>query len=288
MEAYRHIGIVRFNVRRNLRESDARHIREMRAVALEHELPLRDVLVHMTQIAEAHRRRKLVHLSVAADRRDLLLPEDTEVFQLVELLHQRWIRFSGRDGTTLDGIKDLRRMEGKHRGITEGADPLSVQLLAEGMGGIIDDLQMMAIRNLLNPVNVADVSIDMHRHDRAGALGDQGLELIDIDRIVPHVDITEDRREAVPHDCMGCGGEGKRCRDDLAMEVHRLQQKLQRTVSVHEELHGADLQIVLKLRPKRLVVLAHIGKPRRVPDMLQQLLILGKRRQTGARDVDDF
>ena len=72
------------------------------------------------------------------------------------------------------------------------------------------------------------------------------------------------------------------------MEVHRLQQKLQRTVSVHEELHGSDLQIVLKLRPKRLVVLAHIGKPRRVPDMLQQLLVLGKRRQTGARDVDDF
>ena len=179
-------------------------------------------------------------------------------------------------------------MEGKHRGITEGADTLSVQLLAEGVGGIIDDLQMMAVCDLLNTLNITDVSIDMHRHDRTGTLGDQGLELIDIDRIVPQVDIAEDRREAVPHDRMGCGGEGKRCRDDLAVEVHRLQQKLQRTVSVHEELHRADLQIVLKLRPERLVVLAHIGKPRRVPDMLQQLLVLGNRRQTGARDVDDF
>ena len=179
-------------------------------------------------------------------------------------------------------------MEGKHRGIPEGADTLSVQLLAEGMGGIIDDLQMMTVRDLLDTLHITDVSIDMHRHDGTGALGDQGLELIDIDRVVPHIDIAEDRREAVSYDCMGRGGEGKRRRDDLAVEVHRLKQKLQRTVSVHEELHRADLQIVLKLRPERLVVLAHIGKPRRVPDVLQQLLVLRKRRQTGARDIDDF
>ena len=55
----------------------------MVAVALEHEFPLCDVLIHMAQITEAHRRRKLVHLSVSTDRCDLLLPEDTEVFQLI-------------------------------------------------------------------------------------------------------------------------------------------------------------------------------------------------------------
>ena len=73
----------------------------------------------------------------------------------------------------------------------------------EGMRRIINHLQIMLLRNSSDFFNVAYISVDMNRKDRAGPVCDQLLYPVRIHGIIVFSDITEDRRKTVSHNRMG-------------------------------------------------------------------------------------
>ena len=75
---------------------------------------------------------------------------------------------------------------------------------SECMRCIIDYFQTIFIRNLLNLLHIAYISIYMNRHDCTGSVCDQAFDLICIHRKIIRPDITEYRCQSISHDSMSC------------------------------------------------------------------------------------
>ena len=125
-------------------------------------------------------------------------------------------------------------MEAEHRGVAERGRAHSVALHAEGMCGVIDHLEAVLLCDVPDGIGVAEVTVDVDGHDRAGVLIDEVLYLRRIERVVIFLDIGKDRLKALSHDRVRGGGEGEGRRDDLAGKPHRLKHALERVVPVRE------------------------------------------------------
>ena len=203
MESDRHIGIVKLDIMITKRQQNPRNIAEHFHIPLKNRLALLNPCIHMPEIAKSHRSAKFIHFTIGTDRSNLLLTQDTEIFKLIQLFHKFLIRLSRRNGSTLYGIKHLGCMEGKHRSVSVGADPLAIITLPKGMRGIINHLEMMLVRNFLYIMHCTDIAVYMHRHNSARFRCDQRFQLIYINCIIPVINITEDRLQPVPYDGMG-------------------------------------------------------------------------------------
>ena len=120
-------------------------------------------------------------------------------------------------------MEDLCRVETKAGNITKRSRALTLILDAKCMRCIIDDLQLVFVGNPLDLLDIADIAIDMHRHDGTRAIRDQRLELIHVHREVLRIDITEDRRQAIADNRMRRRSKRKRRCDNLSLQIHRLQ-----------------------------------------------------------------
>ena len=118
----------------------------------------------------------------------------------------------------------------------------------------------------LDLLHIADVAIDMHRQDGTGAVGNEPLDPGHIHGVGLRVDIAEHRFQPVAHDGVGGGRKGERRRDDLALQVHCLQRKLQRHVAVGQQFHIGHAHVLLQFELKCFVLLAHVGQPVALPD----------------------
>ena len=83
------------------------------------------------------------------------------------------------------------------------------------MGGIINDLQPMLVRDLFDPVYIAHIAVNMNRQDRAGLRRDQAFDFCYVDGVIHIVNVTEHWYESISHNRMGRGCECKRRGDDF-------------------------------------------------------------------------
>ena len=158
-------------------------------------------------------------------------------------------------------MEDLGRMEGEARDIPEVPRPDAIAGYAEGMGRIIDHLQVMLFRNRLDFIDVTEIAVDMDRHDRRGLLGDEIFDLVRIHRTGQGINIAEHRGEPVSCDRMRCGDKGERGCDHLAGKIQSVERKLEGHMAVGEEIDLFHAEIRLQLLDQRHVFLPHIGKP---------------------------
>ena len=230
----------------------------------------------MAQIAEPHRRAELVHLRICANAVDALRILDAEILQLVEFLAEVLITEAGR--AALDRMEDLRRMKAETAHITEGCRAPPLVRHAERMRRIIEHLELVLVRDALDFLYIADIAIDMHRHDSACPICDQALDFRHVHREILRIHIAEYRRQPISHDGMRRRSKRERRRDDFALQVHRLQRELQRHMPVREEI---DIRHAEKLPQRRLqcpMLRPHIRQPVRLPDVTDFVNILLQRR----------
>lgn len=94
---------------------------------------------------------------------------------------------------------------------------------AEGMGSIVDDLEIIVVRNFLNGRHVAGLPVTMYWQDSRRLRGDRRLDLrrIEIERF--RLDINEDRFNAIPQKRVRSSNKRIGRRDYLAGNAQCLQ-----------------------------------------------------------------
>ena len=144
----------------------------------------------------------------------------------------------------------------------------------------------MRVRDPLDRVDVAEVAVHVHRHDRRGARGDEALDALRVDRVVVGPDIGEHRHEAHARDRVDGGGERERRGDDLGAlgQAHGLERALEREVAVAEQRNVVHPEIILETKLQLPVLRPHVGEPVRVPERRELLHVLRHRRHRRARD----
>ena len=169
-------------------------------------------------------------------------------------------------------------MEGEHGSVAEAGGADAVFRHAEGVGGVINDLEAVLLRDAVYLLHIAEVAVDMHGHDGDGLIGDKRLELADVDGIVGRVNVAEHRCAAAADDRVRGGGKGERRGDDLALELHGLDDIFKREVAIREQSDIWHTEVLLQLRFEPLVLFTHIGEPMAVPNAADLIAVFLKLR----------
>ena len=275
VEDHGQVGVVGPHTRGGAEHPYTRDGLEAVPVALGHDAALGDLLVEVAQVANAHRGTELVHLGVSADVLHVLRPGDSEVLPLVERVVERGVPEA--DGAALDGVEDLRGVEAEHGGVAEGGSGYPVSLDAEGVGGVVDDPEAVAVGDVLDGVDVAEVAVDVDWHDGARAGRDRLLYALGVEGAVRLADVGEDGREALARDGVGRAREAEGGGNDLAAQVEGLEYALEGVVPVGEQAHVRRPQALLEGHLELLVLLPHVGEPVALPQRTNLLAILFER-----------
>lgn len=136
----------------------------------------------------------------------------------------------GRHQTAVAGASEVfGRKEAEAADRTHGSGAASAVIGADGLGGILDDGQVVASGDLENLVHACALPVDMNWHDGAGARGDGGFDPTDIDIEVIGIDIDINGSGAEARDGAGRSEEGPGGGDDLVsgadIECHQSEQQ---------------------------------------------------------------
>ena len=285
VEDHRVVGVVEADARGDAVDAQAGDADKISVIALGDGSALVDLPVQVPQVADAHGGAELVHLGVAAHIGGRFRPVDAEVFQVAQPLQH--LRAPHAHRPALDGVEDLGGVEGEHGRVPEigGAD--AVFLHGEGVGRIVDDGQAVLFRKGADGVHVAEISVDVHRHNGDGFVGDERLDLCGVHGEALRVNVAEHRRAAAAHDGMGGGGEGEGRGDDLPMQIKGLDHIFQRQMAVGEERQILAAEKALKLCFQRPVLDAHVGQPVAVPELADLRAVFLKVRHGRAGHIDN-
>ncbi len=91
------------------------------------------------------------------------------------------------------GGKRLVLAEAASRDVTDGAGFLALVDSAKGLGVVLDDKQIVLFRKGLHFIHIADIAVQMHRHNRLGPLVDQLFRRLDADAMVVDIHIGKSR-----------------------------------------------------------------------------------------------
>ena len=149
------------------------------------------------------------------------------------------------------------------------------------MGRIIDYLKPILVGNLLDPLRIARLPIDMHRHNGRRLRGDGRLNLIRIDIPSRRIDIHKHWFAVVPPDGMGRGNKTIWCGDHLAGDSKRLQSREQRQRSIRKQTDIRYLKILAQCCFQLPMERPVIGNPLAIPDYLEHLIELLQIRKKG-------
>ena len=127
---------------------------------------------------------------------------------------------------------------------------------------------MVLLSDLLDPLHIAQIAVDVNRKDGTGPVRDQTFQHFHIHGIIFPVNVTKYRSQPVSHDRVGGGGKTERGGDHLPLQLHGLQSQLQSHVAVDEQLQTGHIHILLQFLFKLLVISPHVGEPDAVPDGL--------------------
>lgn len=98
---------------------------------------------------------------------------------------------------------------------------------AECVRCIVDDLDVIVVGDSLDSVDVAWITVAVHRKNRGGLGGDRRLDLCGVNVEGGRLDIDEDWFDPVPEQRMCSGDERVRCGDDLAGNAEGLKRGYQ-------------------------------------------------------------
>ena len=132
------------------------------------------------------------------------------------------------------GVEWLERLEAEKARVPHRADHLPLVFRAERMGTVLDDLEIVAARDIEDRIHVARHAVEVRRQDRPGVGRDCGLDRRRIERERAGKDVDEHRREAGDARDFRHDPEGERRHDDLAArrKVHGLEDEVERRPSV--------------------------------------------------------
>ena len=108
------------------------------------------------------------------------------------------------------------------------------------MRSIINNLEIMFIRNALNSVDITKISIHVHRNNSACFLIDQIFNLVGVHRIIIRFNIREDRSKSLANNCMRGGCKAVWRGNDLAFKLHCLKYALKSLMTVDEKSQIID------------------------------------------------
>ena len=261
------IGVVPVDVGTGAVQPQARDAGEAVLVALVDALPHRQRLVDVLELEQAEGGLDFVHLAVDARRDDGDLVGEAEVLQVVDALLDLGV--GADDRTAFEGVEDLGGVEAEYRQIAVTQHGHAVALHAEGMGGVVDDLEPVGVGDALDAVGVARDAVAMDRQDGGGGRGDRFLDAVGVEVAGHRVDIDEHRSDAVPQQRVGGGHERVRGRDHLAADAQRLQRGHQGQGAVGEQAEVLDAEIARQFRFELLVEGAVVGQPAAGPDLFE-------------------
>ena len=109
----------------------------------------------------------------------------------------------------------LGRIEAEATDCTERAGGLVIEARADGLGGVLDHVQAVALGDLTDGVHVGTLAEEMHRNDRPGERRDCVFDLLRVDVERPRIDINEHGLRAQPPDGAGRGEEREARHDDF-------------------------------------------------------------------------
>ena len=190
------IRIVGHFFARVLQAANAGHIAQRFAVGCINPLALGQRGVNMPELQHAKGGIDFAHLAVDARGHHGGFIHKTEVLQLVNA--QLGFGVGADDGAAFKGVEDLGGVKAQHREVAMVEHTAAVTLHAKGMGGVVNNLEVVVVGNLLNGINIARVTIAMHRHDGRGLRGDGGFDLgwVEVQRVRVHV--HKDGLDTVP------------------------------------------------------------------------------------------
>jgi len=107
------------------------------------------------------------------------------------------------------GGKMLGLAEAEAADIADGADGAAVIFAADGLRTVLDNIEVMLLRNVHDAAHITDDTVQMHDDDALGAVGDLALNIIRVNGVVGgHVAENGDRTGL--HDGIGGRDEGIR------------------------------------------------------------------------------
>ena len=150
----------------------ARHTFQTLPIALSNHFAFANLTVQVAQVAYAHRSAELVHLGVATHVLHVLRSRDAEILPLVEQRVEGLVPEA--HSATFYSVEHLGGVKAEHSRVTKGrgGTPLAVgtaSLHAERVRSVVDHLQTVPVSYLLDSIHVAQVAVDVHGHDGAGA-----------------------------------------------------------------------------------------------------------------------
>lgn len=100
-------------------------------------------VVDVLKLQQAEGGLHLVHLAVDAGGDHAGFAIKAEVFQVVDMA--LGLGVGSDDGAALDGVEHLGAVEAEHRKVAVVENAASVALDAEGVGGVVDDLEVFKL-----------------------------------------------------------------------------------------------------------------------------------------------
>lgn len=157
-----------------LQTANAGHAQQCVAVGGIDTLALCQCLVHMLQLQHAKGGVDFAHLAIDAGGHHGGFIDKAEVFELVDA--QLGFGVGADDGAAFKGVEHFGGVKAQHRQIAMAQHAATRVLHAKGVGGVVDDLEVVVVGNLLDGLNIARVAIAMHRHDGRGLRCDGGFD----------------------------------------------------------------------------------------------------------------
>ena len=225
-----------------------------------------------------------VHFAIDARGHYFGLVLEPEILQVVDMLFGGSIVADQR--TPLYGVEHFGGVEAERGHVAPLEDGLAVGLHTESMCGIVYHFQSMAVRYLLDALNIAGFPIAMDGHDGGGARSDGCLNPVGVDAAVGRVDIDEDGSETIPPDAVGGGYEAVWGGDDFALDVESLEGCEQWQCAVGEETDVWNFKVLAQCLFQQLVVMSVVGNPLARPDLFQQVVKLVEVGQERSGDSD--
>ena len=127
------------------------------------------------QGSESHGRTHFGHLAIRANVDDVVIAAEPEISHEAHLRGQRIV--VGHDGTTLEGIEELRCVEAEDLATSETADGFASVGATKCVRRIKQELQVSTACNRFECVDVAWAAPGMHADDAAGARRNHFLDL---------------------------------------------------------------------------------------------------------------
>ena len=192
----------------------------------------------------------------------------------------------GHDHPALAGRDHLARVEREDGLMRVRADPPSVEGLADSRRGILDDLDAVPLRDVVDRADVARETDLVDRQDGFRAFGDPFLDVAGVDVERPCVDVAEDDVRARVEHRVRRSDERERRDDDLvaAADADARQRQMQsgRAGGRRDAVPRADVR---RDRPLELGDLRTLRHPAALDRLVRRARLVFPERRLGDRDV---